>query len=45
MEVRKALEKILRTSIEDVREELNKKRNDNYNIYKSNKKTTGGNSI
>ena len=35
MEVRKELESTLRHSIEDVRDEINKKKNENQNIYKS----------
>jgi hypothetical protein len=34
MEIKKQLESILRLSIEDVREEIKKKKNETQNIYK-----------
>jgi hypothetical protein len=42
MEVRKQLESLLRLSIEDVREEISKKRNETQSIYKNLKKNLKG---
>lgn len=38
MEIKKELEKILRQAIEDVREEINRKRNESQSIYKPQRK-------
>ena len=42
MEVRKEIESVLRLSIEDVRDEINKKNNDTHNIYKAIKSNVMG---
>jgi hypothetical protein len=42
MEIRKQLESILRLSIEDVRDEITKKRNETQSIYKHLKKNLKG---
>lgn len=45
MEIRKELEKILRQAIEDVRDEINRKRNENQNIYKPQRKFNQHNAL
>ncbi len=42
MELRKQLESILRLSIEDVRDEINRKKNETQSIYKHLKKNLKG---